>query len=112
MDFWKCNGVLSKESLSPSDIFGVSDNSSLLIRIKQLAKTMVISTISQDIKTNSAFTLVVRLKDVLLFKEKGEVILANSKDALVRKSWHLFVRIQRRSVYLKLVRRLISLHIS
>lgn len=71
---------------------------------------MVISAISQNVKTYSALTLVVRFRDVLLFKEKSEVILANSKDALVCKSWHLFVIIQRRSVYLKLVRRLISLH--
>lgn len=71
---------------------------------------MIISAISQDVKTNSTLTLVVRLHDVLLFKEKSEIILANSEDALVCKSWHLFVIIQRRSVYLKLVRRLVSLH--
>ena len=112
MNFWKSDGVLSEKVLSSLNIRLVADNTSLLIGVQQFAEPMVISAISQDIETYSAFTLVVWLFNIFLLKEKCEIILSNSKDALVRKSWHLFIVIQGRSVYLILVRRLISLHIS
>jgi hypothetical protein len=75
--------VLSKEYLSPLEIPLVSQNSSLLIRVQQTAKAMVIATIPQNVQRNTAFALVVRLFVVFLLKEKGEVFLSNPEYALV-----------------------------
>ena len=104
--------MLSEKGLSSFNVLLIPNYTCLFVGVEQFAESMVVPAISQDVETHSALTLVIRLLDIFLFKEKSKVILSHSEDALVRKSWHLFVVVQRRSVYLKLVRRLISLHIS
>lgn len=83
--------MISKEILSSFEISLVSNNSCVLIGVKQFAETMVVSTISQNVKRNTAFTLVVRLIDVLLFKEKIQIFLSHSENALVRKNCNFLV---------------------
>ena len=104
--------MLTEEGLSSLDIFFITDDSSLFVSVKEPAKSMIVSAISENIQTNSAFSLIIRLVDVFLLKEQCEIVLAYSKDILVCESWHLFVIVQRRSAHCKFIRRLVSLHIS
>lgn len=58
---------------------------------------MIISAVSQDIKRNTTFTLIVRLLHIFLFEKVSQVLVANSEDILVGQLGHLRVVIKLRS---------------
>lgn len=76
--------MLAEKILSSFEILLISDDSCILIGVKKHAESMVVPAIFQNIERNTAFSLVVWLFDILLFKEKSQIIFPHSEDALVR----------------------------
>ena len=81
----------------------VTNDSSLRVGVQESAKSLVVPTVSENVESYSAFSLVIWLLHVFLFEEVRHVFLPDPKDVLVGQLWLLGVLIERRSTYVEVV---------
>ena len=78
--------MLAKKVLPSSQVFNVSDDSCVLIRVQKMAQSFIITTISQNVQRYPVLLLVWWHFDVLFFKKQSELLLGDFENMLVRQS--------------------------
>jgi hypothetical protein len=74
--------VLSKDLSSSLQVLLVTNDTCLLISVEELAQTIGVAAITDDVESNSTLAFIIRHANVSLIKEQGKIITGEPKNVL------------------------------